>query len=370
MGILIAEPTDHDVDTNAWQTLLLKLTATTGGLMLIDFTEKQSVNVPQIIAGSRFEINGSFYKVISNEAIQNWTSINNGKAYVYAVPMGGELSQFVFNNTAPTYQVAKGGWYHPTESWRCIMSCYKQSSTQCRGKALMGVKTPFYDTPTETEGVQVVTNSTQQSYKAAIEAGWYRVELRGGNGGNGGDGAKTGQNYDLTLSSNGSHITLGVDPSLQTEIEGGSGTNPGSVYALVKTLYLWLEKGIVELKAGRTGRNGGTGRLADYHSYSNIDNPNLGYPDGGNGGNGEDGEESLLLNNGITVASTKGQQGGVGGKGASGNMSWYRETSGVSPTGLATWKTRLGRKERGGRSGWNGQGYTDVITGYITLYIL
>jgi hypothetical protein len=359
MAVMISEPVDSNPMTEDWQRLLSKLTATTGGLFLLDFTEKQSLDVPMILAGSRFELNGSFYKVENDEEIQDFSEIDNGQAYVYAESIGnGNLAvQFYFDNAAPTFQVAKGGWYHPAENKRCIMSCFKENDTNCRLKALMGCETPFYDVPVEQTGVQIATNTNAQSLKINIEAGWYRVEIKGANGGNGGTGGSNGA-FSRTVGggNNSQTITLAA--------QAGTNGSAGST-GQTKTLFLWLEKGTVELKAGRTGANGANGGVG-----TSGNSPG----DGGNGGDGGDGEESLLLNNGKIVASQPGANGGQGGYGRSGfNMTTPATITWTMPNvpqqQSQTYHT-VSQRLASGANGANGSGYQNTITGAVTLFAL
>jgi hypothetical protein len=112
MASLIPEPEDTNPDTVDWQALLAKLTKVSGGMMLSRLTNFENTDEPQVADGSRFEINGSYYEVTSNESITGWAGISvSSVVYIYAVP-DGATSSWIFSITAPTYDTAKGGWFN------------------------------------------------------------------------------------------------------------------------------------------------------------------------------------------------------------------------------------------------------------------
>ena len=353
MATLIQEPTDVNPDTPDWQALLYKLSVTTGGLLIVDFTEKQSLLVPKIITGSKFELNNSFYTVgPQNEDIQNWNSISNGKCYCYAKSNTPGIVDFTWNNTAPTFQVVRGGWYHPSENWRCILSAYKNGN-DCLGKAIMGFQIP-YGVPTDKTGVQIVGNSTLQSSSTNIESGWYKVVLIGGKGGSGAPGGTSG--YSMARLN---ATTQGTSPT----ISGFPGID-GSV-SDTKELYLWLEKGTIELRPGRTGNNGVAG-----NNGANPGNNAWGTKggDGGAGGDGANGEESVLLNNGKIVAIQSGGNAGPGGNGGTAPSAFYIYSEQIDDNVYNNYL--IITKAANGANGQNGVGYQSTISGSVAVYIL
>ena len=371
---MILEPADSNPDTTAWMQLLSKLTSTTRGLFLVDFTEKRTSEIPKIVAGSMFELNGSFYQVPADEEIVNYNSVGNGFTYAYAEAMGSGIARFFFDGTPPEYQVQKGGWYHPEQNMRCLMSCYKQSNTLCRTKALIGAETPFFSEPIDTTGVQIAnTNTIQRIIKMDVEAGYYRVVIKGANGGNGGTGGTAGQTRRWTNSTN---STTESNPQIGTE---GSAGSTGQT----KEIILWLDKGSVTLIAGRTGTNGANGANGETSpsqaGYAGWKTGGM----GGSGGNGADGEDSILLNNGKIVVIQPGGNGGIGGNGgqatrlASAQVYVQDElTGGLRPIlshNLSIHEVMSANPNRqaNGANGANGSGYLSAsITGSVSLFAL
>ena len=370
MATMILEPADSNPDTTAWMQLLGKLTTTTRGLMLVDYTEKRTTGVPRIVAGSMFELNGSFYQVPADEEIVNYNLVGDGFTYAYAEAMGSGIARFIFNSSPPEYQVQKGGWYHPEQNMRCLMSCYKQSNTLCRTKTLVGVETPFFNEPIDTTGVLISsTNSTQRIIKKEIEAGYYRIVIKGGNGGNGGTGGTAGQSRRRQTASS---IQLESNP--QTGSAGSAGTTGQS-----KEIVLWLDKGSVTLIAGRTGTNGANGANGETSTTTtNNDRWRTGGM-GGNGGNGADGEDSILLNNGKIVVIQLGGNGGTGGNGGqatrTASFQYYDDASTPfwvdnNPTSYEALLNNPNRQNNGA-NGANGTGYqTASVTGSVSLFAL
>ena len=134
MATAIVEPANINPETADWQALLAKLTKVSGGMMLARLTNFENTSEPQVAAGSRFEINGSYYEVTSNESITGWAALAVGVVYIYAVPAGAAAS-FIFSATAPTYDTAKGGWFNGTD--RVLWRLYKGSSVLYTNKQEM-----------------------------------------------------------------------------------------------------------------------------------------------------------------------------------------------------------------------------------------
>jgi hypothetical protein len=127
MATAITEPANTNPDTVDWQAILAKLTKVSGGMMLARLTNFENTSEPQVAQGSRFEINGSYYEVTSNESITGWSGIaNSTPCYIYAVPSGSTAS-FIFSATVPTYDTAKGGLFNGTH--RAMWRLYRTSST-------------------------------------------------------------------------------------------------------------------------------------------------------------------------------------------------------------------------------------------------
>jgi hypothetical protein len=355
MARMLEEPLDVDPTKQDWQMALLKMTVTTAGLMLVDYSEKQTTSHQiKILQGSRFELNGSFYKVEEDETIQDWNLIsNNSWCYVYLRILGLDQAGFYWSKDKPTYQVEKGGWFHPSNNERAILSARKVSLEICRTKALVG-KRFLYPRPNELTGTQIATNSSIQTSSVNIEAGWYRIVMTGGRGGNGGSGGSSGTYSDSfgipTESTNGSGT-----PGRGESGAGGSSGNS-------RTFYLWLEEGALELRPGRSGANGNGGT-----SGSSGSSTTRGAGDGGDGGDGADGESSVLLNNGIVVAIVEGGNGGSGGSGGKGGWGWNTTSTGGQ---YPTYSAQITSRPDNGSRGSNGSGSQTTVSGSITVYAL
>jgi hypothetical protein len=126
---LITEPNRTNPATTDWQYLIDKVTRQCGGLLLIDYTVSgTSLTIKQ---GSRFENNGSYYRVDSNEIV----SFTSDGSFAVTITTSGTIQKRspIFNSTSPyanlySYDVNKGGWYlsaYPTE--RILMFVYAES---------------------------------------------------------------------------------------------------------------------------------------------------------------------------------------------------------------------------------------------------
>jgi hypothetical protein len=109
---------------------------TTGGLFLVNFTGINNNELPAIVGGSRFELNGSFFRTELDEDPVGWSATANGWVFVYARPIGQRTAEFIYSNVQPTYQIEKGGWYHPSQNWRSILYGWRQNAQIFRDKKL------------------------------------------------------------------------------------------------------------------------------------------------------------------------------------------------------------------------------------------
>jgi hypothetical protein len=118
MASRIQEPISTNPQTNDWQALLNKLTKTTGSFFLVQLSNLDNDDEPFVLAGSRFELNGSFMEVITDEPILGFDDIPDGSvAYVYAVPNSANPSEaaycdFHYDVTPPVFDVARGGLFN------------------------------------------------------------------------------------------------------------------------------------------------------------------------------------------------------------------------------------------------------------------
>lgn len=135
MATAIPMPANTSPDVPDWQALLALVIKLGGGAKLARLTNFENTSEPQVAAGSRFEINGTYFEVTSNESITGWSGLSNGPAFIYAVPSGSTAS-FAFSATAPTYDTAKGGWFNSAN--RCLWRLYKGGASIYSSKQEIG----------------------------------------------------------------------------------------------------------------------------------------------------------------------------------------------------------------------------------------
>jgi hypothetical protein len=109
MGLIIAEPSLNTANLTEWQKIITKLTQTTGGLALVYLTNMDNNDEPRIMAGSRVEVNGTFYKSQLDEQIAGTPA--NGLNYIYCVP-NEDFCTYEYSATPPVYDTAKGGFFN------------------------------------------------------------------------------------------------------------------------------------------------------------------------------------------------------------------------------------------------------------------
>jgi hypothetical protein len=141
MAERIPEPASTNPQTLDWQALLNKLVKTTGSFFLVQLTNLDNENEPMVKAGSRFELNGSFMEVITDEAIIGFDDIPDGRvAYIYAVPNSpnpGEAStcDFQYDVTPPVFDVAKGGLFNGVNR---VIAWLRKDGTVYKDKTMAG----------------------------------------------------------------------------------------------------------------------------------------------------------------------------------------------------------------------------------------
>jgi hypothetical protein len=357
MAVKKEDPNQTIANLNDWRILIERTTFQGSGYMLVDWCGKQTTDIPVILKGSRIELNNSFYEVKKNEIINGWDNISdNTWCYVYLKAFLNGTAEFNWSTTKPTFQIEKGGWFHPVNNnERAILSARKVSRDICRAKTLIGVSGKQFPVPTDQSGTTInVTTGVINN----IEAGWYRLSLTGGKGGKGGNGG-----------SNGTFRTvLDKDSPTVSYINGRAGS-PGlqGKEGNSKTFYVWLEEGTLEVRPGKTGNDGSagsTGGSGDTTDTSTV----KGCGSGGNGGRGANGEETAVLNNGKLVAVVSGGIGGSGGMGEPGHIGNYRigkqtgDSTFVYSLGVGTPPVR-------GANGADGDGFS-TVSGSVTVSVL
>jgi hypothetical protein len=98
------------------------------GYQAISFDSMVATTAITIKAGSKVEIAGALYEFTADEVESGGTFAaigNSSAAYIYIVPAGA-TSTFIYSTTAPTWDVAKQGWYNGTS--RAIGGLYKDAA--------------------------------------------------------------------------------------------------------------------------------------------------------------------------------------------------------------------------------------------------
>jgi hypothetical protein len=283
MAILIAEPANENPGPSDWMQNLLKMTMTTGSLLLSGVTK---TDTPAIIKGSRFEVNGSFYYVNkddTDETVHNWSTIDDaGFCYIYAVPDGDTCTFSAMDlSNAPMWIPALGGWFMGTS--RALYLAYKSSLGICTGALVMdrenylvpgdfipdaaGGKIKAYETP-----------SLKNTYTITLSRGWYYAELISGAGNGDGGNAHGG----------------GVNQT------GGSGGIAATRTTVNVPFYIDTFKNLV-ITVGGDGFNGG------YGGWGNMG--------GGGGGGSGGGDETTIQGDGLIKRTSGYTSPGLGGYG-------------------------------------------------------
>ena len=306
MAVMIPEPIDNNPMTEDWQKLLFKLTATAGGFHIIDIDNNENAP-PAIAAGSRLEINGSFYAVLSPDDLHEYHSLQHGFFWIYAQPnnetLGGNTASFYCTKLEPNWDVHKGGWFF-TENKRAVAYCYKNNAGKLyswvpiTGKVIAydrcapDINDPLPDTP-------VFSRTVKGEWFTPLPKGWYAVDMSsgggGGNGGRGGDGAGA--------------------------VGGGGVANQFN--RIVRAFFHEGESPLF-VKVGGSGFNGGSGASGGSGSGNN----------GGSGGGGGSGSGEETSCGDIRTGIVRNGSGGDGGTGSGGGTSGGAGASGAGRNGL------------------------------------
>lgn len=107
------------------------------GYQAISLSHLNDTLEPSITAGSEIEVDGTFYEFPIDEA-----AVAGGYAactassfvYMYLVPAGA-LHTWIYSNTAPTWDIAKQGWYNGAN--RCFGMLYKDAASLYQFKNLI-----------------------------------------------------------------------------------------------------------------------------------------------------------------------------------------------------------------------------------------
>jgi hypothetical protein len=317
MADIIVEPSNENPGTSDWQKNLLKMTMTTGGFLLIGLAEMDTPGVPVVMAGSRFEINGSFFCCPEDESVGG-SPVKDSVNYIYAVPgPDGDVAAFRYGAEVPGWDAAKGGWYSGNDRAIAKFFCAGDGDggAQYNGKVVldsfgaMEAMNVMQAPPASGGYLYGEAGPANTPVEFDLGPGVWRIDLKGGWGGSGG--------YTTTDS-----VTL----------YGGAGAQ-GEEKS--KVLYCRDRMRISLVRGG----DGATGASATYRSGA---------------GGGSSGAASVLFVGGVLDEIAYGGSGG-GGAGGLGDSNYGGGGGGGGGGGHGTGGTGQGRNtERYGGGGAGG----------------
>lgn len=119
------------IDINEWTKeveLNEKISKGYAQITLSDYAD--GATSPDIQAGSKYEVNGSYFETTSAQTPTGWGGISNStQAYIKAVPSGSGNSTTItwtYTDTTPTWSDTKQGYYDGND--RYFFAIYKDSS--------------------------------------------------------------------------------------------------------------------------------------------------------------------------------------------------------------------------------------------------
>jgi len=114
-GTLISFPAEEASDWTAHIDMFKDLII---GYIRCSLTEWDTGTVPQLAAGSKVELNGSYITFGSNESITGTPS----SGYINYIYLDSAAYTLSWSTTPPTWSDAKQGWYNGSD--RCLGGCY------------------------------------------------------------------------------------------------------------------------------------------------------------------------------------------------------------------------------------------------------
>ncbi|MDR2658765.1 MAG: hypothetical protein LBC27_02085 [Spirochaetaceae bacterium] len=209
----VTEPGIDGVTLEDWQTFLLRTTIQGGGYILLGVVNMDTTGAPSIELGSRLEINGAFYKAVSNESVSG--SPANGTNYVYAVPSSGG-AYFQYSAAAPVWNTAKGGWYNGNNravlrfeyangeyNDKEIIDYGQGGGNKMSGGGSVIQNKEILSSPAGTLIKTVTPTSGLADRHFRLEKGKYCFEVAGGGGGGGGAGQRQPPSPDTSAAGDG-----------------------------------------------------------------------------------------------------------------------------------------------------------------------
>jgi hypothetical protein len=296
MAVQIAEPNDSNPNTEDWQTFLYRTTMQGGGFMCLFLTNINNSNPSMIQAGSRFEINSTFYQVNDADEAIAGDPVDGAVNYVYAIPQPNS-AVFEYSVQEPFFDTLKGGWFSGTMRAVARMICFDGSfydkvildsadSMLRHNNLLIPVQ----------GGTLIGEGPVNDLLSLFLNPGVYRYELKGGKGGTGGTGyggtpadegeegeIKTGiltlrENTEVTLSTggngeNGGNGTVN-NPYQEIRSGGGGAATGGTSFIDADRFYLEAVGG-----AGSNGSKASGGNWANSNGGEGGKKINIFYAD-------------------------------------------------------------------------------------------
>jgi len=208
------------------------------GFFIGGLTNPFDMEVPQIKSGTTFEINGAYISLDADTPINPHSLPTSCLVYIYAVPMLGNMVQFIYSTTPPIYNPVKKGYYNESNRALFKFVLLKDSTDKYVAKTYIAndftpYTTAIVDAPALIQPFHPVAYSLSGGGNPAPQtvnllAGCYVVMLTGAGGG----GAGRDGDYPIPLGKQGGFIAeLVVFPTadsftVYTGSGGGKGDGP------------------------------------------------------------------------------------------------------------------------------------------------
>jgi len=183
-GTLISFPAEEASDWTAHIDMFKDLII---GYIRCSLTEWDTGTVPQLAAGSKAELNGSYITFGSNESITGSPS----SGYINYIYLDSAAYTLSWSTTPPTWNDAKQGWYNGSD--RCLGGCYYDGTyytgkwVYTRGKVIRGsdlVDDAIIAGKIAASGVDEDALGDDASYEN-VQTGYHAVSLVIGDGAQG-----------------------------------------------------------------------------------------------------------------------------------------------------------------------------------------
>ncbi len=109
-----------------YDMMLSFIEGTNIGKSNITISEYDSTAAPVVKVGSKFEVNGALFKVLTaDETPSGYAGISNSTTFYIMYDVSGE--EFIFTSVSPTWNDALQGWYESGQTDRYFFSMFKDS---------------------------------------------------------------------------------------------------------------------------------------------------------------------------------------------------------------------------------------------------